>query len=159
MASFRDYPLGTPADLTASEAAREIASGVLTSEALVRACLDRIAAIDSEVQAWAFLDADRAIAQARQLDDGPSQGPLHGVPFGLKDIIDTADMPTAHGTPIYAGNRPGRDAACVSACRAAGALPLGKTVTTEFAHRHPGATRNPFNTGNTPGGSSSGSAA
>lgn len=159
MTKFCDYPLGTPADLTASEAARDIAAGTLTSEALVRACLDRVEAVEGDVHAWAFLDPDQAIAVARQLDGSPSRGPLHGVPFGLKDIIDTADMPTAHGTPIHDGNRPGRDAACVAACRAAGGLVLGKTVTTEFAHRHPGPTRNPFNTDHTPGGSSSGSGA
>ncbi len=147
------------ADLTASEAAAGIASGKFTAEAVTQACLDRIAAIEPEVKAWIFLDPELALAQARALDRGPSRGPLHGVPFGLKDIIDTADMPTGHGSPIYAGNRTARDAACVAACRAAGGVVLGKTVSTEFAHRHPGATRNPWNTAHTPGGSSSGSAA
>ena len=159
MANLCSFPLGTLADLTASEAAAGIAAGKYTSEALVRACLDRIAAIDPDVKAWIFLDPEMALAQARALDRGPRLGPLHGVPFGLKDIIDTIDMPTGHGSPIYAGKQGVRDAACVAACRAAGGVVLGKTVTTEFAHRHPGATRNPWNTAHTPGGSSSGSAA
>jgi amidase len=159
MTNHCNFPLGTLADLTASEAAAGIADGKFTSEALVRACLDRIAAVDPEVKAWIFLDPERALSQARALDRGPRRGPLHGVPFGLKDIIDTVDMPTGHGSPIYAGRQGARDAACVAACRAAGGVVLGKTVTTEFAHRHPGATRNPWNTAHTPGGSSSGSAA
>ena len=159
MAKHCRFPLGTLADLTASEAAAGISAGKFTAEALTRACLDRIAGIEPEVKAWIFLDPERALAQARALDRGPRQGPLHGVPFGLKDIIDTVDMPTGHGSPIYAGRQGARDAACVAACRAAGGVVLGKTVTTEFAHRHPGATCNPWNTAHTPGGSSSGSAA
>ena len=159
MANLCKFPLNTPADLTASEIAAGVAAGKLTAEAVTRACLDRIAAIEPEVKAWIFLDPELALAQARALDRGPSKGPLHGVPFGLKDIIDTVDMPTGHGSPIYAGNRVARDAAAVAACRAAGGVVLGKTVSTEFAHRHPGATRNPWNTAHTPGGSSSGSAA
>ncbi len=159
MTNVCKFPLGTPADLTATEAAAAIASGKLTAEKLTRACLDRIADAEPEVHAWAFLDPDLALAQARVLDRGPQRGPLHGVPFGLKDIIETVDMPTGHGSPIYEGKQGARDAVCVAACRAAGAVVLGKTVTTEFAHRHPGATRNPYNTAHTPGGSSSGSAA
>jgi Asp-tRNA(Asn)/Glu-tRNA(Gln) amidotransferase A subunit family amidase len=159
MPNFCKFPLGTLADLTASEAAAGMAAEKYTSEALVHACLERILAIEPEVHAWAYLDTDRVLEQAQVLDKSPRRGPLHGVPFGLKDIIDTVDMPTGHGSPIYAGNQPSRDAACVAACRAAGGLVLGKTVTTEFAHRHPGPTRNPWNTGHTPGGSSSGSAA
>jgi len=153
------FPLDTLADLTASEAAAGIAADKFTCEALTQACLERIRAIEPEVQAWAYLDAEAALDQARALDKGPSKGPIHGVPFGLKDIIDTVDMPTGHGSPIYEGQRPARDAAAVALCRAAGGLALGKTVTTEFAHRHPSATRNPWNTEYTPGGSSSGSAA
>lgn len=159
MANICKFPLGTAADLTATEAAAAIAAGTLTAEALVRACLDRIAEAEPEIHAWAFLDPDLALEQARALDKGPRRGPLHGVPFGLKDIIETADMPTGHGSPIYEGKRGARDAVCVAACRAAGGVVLGKTETTEFAHRHPGATRNPHNTAHTPGGSSSGSAA
>jgi amidase len=159
MTNVCKFPLGTPADLTATEAAASISSGMLTAETLVRACLDRIAEAEPEVHAWAFLDRELALKQARALDKGPRRGPLHGVPFGLKDIIETVDMPTGHGSPIYEGKRGARDAVCVAACRAAGGVVLGKTVTTEFAHRHPGATRNPYNTAHTPGGSSSGSAA
>ena len=159
MANLCTFPLETLADLTASEAAAGIAAEKFTAEALVHACLERILAIEPEVHAWAYLDADKALEAAQILDKGPRKGPLHGVPFGLKDIIDTADMPTGHGSPIYSDHWPGRDAACVAACRAAGGIALGKTVTTEFAHRHPGPTRNPWNTDHTPGGSSSGSAA
>jgi amidase len=146
-------------DLAAHEAAAKIEAGETTSEALVAACLERIAEIDGDIEAWAYLDPDNALAQARALDSGPRRGPIHGVPFGLKDIIDTADMPTGYGSPIYEGNRVAWDASCVAACRAAGGVVLGKTVSTEFAHRHPGKTRNPHNPGHTPGGSSSGSAA
>lgn len=149
--------------LTAVEAAEQIASGTLTSEALVRSCLDRIKEREPTVQAWAYLDPDHAIAQAKLRDaekkSGRPIGPLHGVPVGLKDIIETGDMPTEHGSPIFKGNRPARDAACVTALRDAGAVILGKTVTTELANTHPGKTRNPHNPAHTPGGSSSGSAA
>ena len=103
-------------------------------------------------------NAEQAIAAARALDRG-DKGPLAGVPFGVKDIVDTHDMPTEWGTPIHKGRRPERDAACVALSRKAGALLLGKTVTTEFANLHPGPTRNPHDLKRTPGGSSSGSAA
>jgi len=145
--------------LEAHEAARRIGAGEITSEALVRACLARIAAREGEVGAWAHVDEDAALAQARALDRTAPRGPLHGVPVGIKDIIDTFDLPTAHGSPIYAGNRPACDAACVALLREAGAVILGKTVTTEFAAVTPGKTRNPHDTRCTPGGSSSGSAA
>jgi amidase len=148
-----------PAHLSASEAADAIAAGRLTSEALVRALLERIAARDAAVGAWAFLDPDLAIAAARAADRAAPRGPLHGVPVGLKDVIDTYDMPTEHNSPIWAGRRPQADAACAAMIRAAGGLILGKTVTTEFANRHPGGTRHPMNPAHTPGGSSSGSAA
>ena len=102
-----------------------------------RACLDRIAAREDEVQAWEHLDPDLALAQARDADAalraGEASGPLHGVPVGVKDIIDTADMPTENGSPIFTGRRPDRDAPCVAALRSAGAVIMGKTVTTEFA--------------------------
>ncbi len=119
--------------------------------------------IDAEVQAWAFLDPNHARAQARSADEfrlsGQPTGPLHGVPVGIKDIIDTADMPTENGSVLHAGRTPSRDATVVSMLRAAGAVIMGKTVTTEFATRAPGKTRNPHNPAHTPGGSSSGSAA
>ena len=143
----------------AAAAARAIAAGELTSEALVRACLERIGAREEAVRAWAHLEPEAALAQARDRDAGRGDGPLRGVPVGVKDIIDTADMPTAYGSPIHAGHRPARDAACVAALRAAGAVVLGKTVTTEFALWTPPPPRNPHDLGRTPGGSSSGTAA
>ncbi|MEX0697145.1 MAG: amidase [Dongiaceae bacterium] len=150
-------------DLGATEAAAAIASGRVTSEELVRACLARVAEADGAVQAWAFLDADHALASARAADQarkaGRPCGPLHGVPVGIKDIFDTADMPTEDGTVLHAGRRPTRDAAVVALLREAGAVILGKTVTTELAVFHPGKTRNPHDPRRTPGGSSSGSAA
>jgi amidase len=145
--------------LTVGEAARRLERGAVTSEALVRACLDRIAAREAVVGAWAHLDPEMALAEARERDRSPRRGPLHGVPVGIKDIIDTADMPTAYGSPIYAGCRPTADAACVALLREAGAVILGKTVTTEFAAVTPGKTANPHRPAHTPGGSSSGSAA
>ena len=145
--------------LTASEIVRGIGSGRTTAEAVARACLEHIAERDSAVQAWQFLDPDLVIRQARALDQRGTKGPLHGVPVGMKDIIDTQDMPTEYGSPIYEGHRPVSDAACVALTRNAGAMIMGKTVTTEFANRHPGKTMNPFDPQRTPGGSSSGSAA
>ncbi|HTZ78241.1 MAG TPA: amidase [Stellaceae bacterium] len=145
--------------LTALDAAQRIAKGNLTAEALVRACLDRIGEREPVVQAWQHLDPEQAIAAARARDKEPARGPLHGVPIGVKDIMDTADMPTTYGSRAYAGFRPRADAACVALARAAGAIVLGKTVTTEFAAAAPGKTRNPHNPAHTPGGSSSGSAA
>ncbi len=145
--------------LTAREAARLIAHGGMTAEALVRACLERIEDREPIVHAWAFLDPDAAIRQARERDRTPPVGPLHGIPVGVKDIIDTADMPTEYGSPLYRGHCPGRDAACIARVRAAGAVILGKTVSTEFAYPSPIKTRNPCDPKHTPGGSSSGSAA
>src|SRR5262249_57829423 len=110
-------------------------------------------------QAWAPIGPELALAQGRALDRGPLRGPLHGVPIGVKDIIDTADMPTEMGSPIYRGHRPACDAACVALVRAAGAVILGKTVTAEFAGMHPGPTTNPHNPAHTPRRSSSGSGA
>lgn len=146
--------------LSASEASARIRDGKLTSEALVHSCLERIDARDAQVKAWVHLDRDFALAQARECDKSMHRGPIHGVPFAAKDIMDTADLPTEYGSPIYKGNRPTADAACVALSRAAGGVLLGKTVTTEFASRSPlGNTTNPHNPGHTPGGSSSGSAA
>jgi Asp-tRNA(Asn)/Glu-tRNA(Gln) amidotransferase A subunit family amidase len=149
--------------LSAAQAAREIAEGRLTSEELVQACLERIRALEPKVQAWTFLDEEHALAQARAADErkrsGMPIGPLHGVPVGVKDIFDTADMPTENGTVLHRGRTPREDAAAVRSLRAAGAVILGKTVTTECAYFSPGKTRNPHNPEHTPGGSSSGSAA
>ena len=149
--------------LSATDAARAIAEGAVSSEQLVEACLGRIRAAEPEVQAWQFLDPEHALTQARARDldrsEGRACGPLHGVPVGIKDIIDTADMPTEDGTVLHAGRTPDRDATVVATLRAAGAVILGKTVTTECAYFHPGKTRNPHNSAHTPGGSSSGSAA
>jgi Asp-tRNA(Asn)/Glu-tRNA(Gln) amidotransferase A subunit family amidase len=149
--------------LSASDAARFIRGGVISSEQLVEACLARVQETDAEVQAWAFLDPEYAIRQARAADEsrlgGRPTGPLHGVPVGIKDIIDTADMPTENGSVLHAGRTPSRDATVVASLRAAGAVIMGKTVTTEFATRAPGKTHNPHNPAHTPGGSSSGSAA
>ena len=130
-----------------------------TSEAQVTSCLERIAERESEVHAWAFVDAKNALEQARKLDREAPRGPLHGVPVGIKDVIDTADMPTEYNSPIYRGHRPKTDAACVALLKRAGCVILGKTATTEFANNHPATTRNPHNLAHTPGGSSSGSAA
>ncbi|HEY7138642.1 MAG TPA: amidase [Methylomirabilota bacterium] len=149
--------------VSASDAARLIRDGVVSSAQLVEACLERVRAVDPDVQAWAFLDPDHARAQAAAADEyrlsGRPLGPLHGVPVGVKDIIDTGDMPTENGSVLHAGRTPARDATVVSMLRAAGAVILGKTVTTEFAAYAPGKTRNPHNAAHTPGGSSSGSAA
>jgi amidase len=145
--------------LTATEIVAAIDAGRTSAEAVMRACLDRIAARESEVRAWAYADADQAIGAARAFDRAGKRGALGGVPFGVKDIIDTFDMPTEWGTPIHRGRRTERDAACVALSRKAGGVLLGKTVTTEFANLHPGPTRNPHDLSRTPAGSSSGSAA
>ncbi len=145
--------------LTATQAVRLIGARKLTAEALTRACLDRIEALEPAIGAWEHLDPAYALAQARAIDRGPDRGLLHGLPLGVKDLIDTVDLPTSYGSPIYAGHRPRWDASCVALARAAGAVVLGKTVTTEFATLHPGKTANPVNPAHTPGGSSSGSAA
>ncbi|HUZ75049.1 MAG TPA: amidase [Stellaceae bacterium] len=145
--------------LSAGAAARLIAAGSLTAEALVGACLTRIAEREGDVGAWAHLYPEQALDEARARDREPLRGPLHGVPIGVKDIMDTADRPTGYGSRAYAGHRPMGDAACVALARAAGAVVLGKTVTTEFAMMAPGKTRNPHDPTRTPGGSSSGSAA
>ena len=149
--------------LSATDAARAIRDGSISSEQLVEACLARIRETDEKVQAWAFLDPEHALKQARDLDlrrsEGRALGALHGVPVGIKDIIDTDDMPTEDGTVLHAGRTPSHDATVVAMLRAAGAVIMGKTVTTELATYAPGKTRNPHDPGHTPGGSSSGSAA
>ncbi|HZT26394.1 MAG TPA: amidase [Pseudolabrys sp.] len=150
-------------DLTASEAAEQIAKGELSSETYTAACLERIAAVDGGIKAFVHLDPEHALAQARALDarrrEGRPLGPLHGIPVAIKDIFDTADYPTECGSPLLKGRRPARDCTAVARLRAAGAVIVGKTVTTEFAYFHPGPTRNPHDLERTPGGSSSGSAA
>jgi Asp-tRNA(Asn)/Glu-tRNA(Gln) amidotransferase A subunit family amidase len=147
--------MSDPASLTAIEAARAIRAGTLRPEALMEACLARIAAREPEVRAFAYLAPD----QARRAAVAASAGPLHGLPIGVKDVLDTADMPSEYGSPIWRGWRPRADCAAVASARAAGGVAIGKTVTTEFATRKPGATANPRGLGHTPGGSSSGSAA
>ncbi len=144
-----------------TELAPALASGGLTVRGLVAALLARIDATDAGIRAWAHLDRDRALAEAGRLDALPAtrRGAVFGLPLGVKDIIDTADLPTQLGSPVGAGRRPTHDARCVARWRAAGGVVLGKTVTTEFAFMHPGPTANPWNPRHTPGGSSSGSAA
>src|SRR5215470_6922234 len=150
-------------ELTATEAAAELASGAISAQEYASACLDRIDAVEGEIRAFAHLDRAHVLAQARALDERRAErrslGPLHGIPVAIKDIIDTADYPTELGTPIAAGRRPRHDASVVARLRAAGAVIIGKTVTTELAYYHPGPTRNPYDRSRTPGGSSSGSAA
>lgn len=146
-------------ELTATEIVQAVHAGTTTCEAIARACLDYIAVREPAVRAWQFLDPDLVLRQARELDRAPVKGPLHGVPVGMKDIIDTADMPTEYGSPIHRGHRPHMDAACVALTRRAGGFIMGKTVTTEFANRFPGKTVHPKDPSRTPGGSSSGSAA
>jgi Asp-tRNA(Asn)/Glu-tRNA(Gln) amidotransferase A subunit family amidase len=146
-------------ELSVVEAAKRILDGELSSELLVRACLDRIAEREPQVSAWAFIDAEAALREARQRDASEPLGPLHGIPVAVKDVIDVHNMPTGMGSPIYKDYRPFADASCVATLRAAGAVILGKTVTAEFAGVTPGPTRNPLSLSRTPGGSSSGSAA
>jgi Asp-tRNA(Asn)/Glu-tRNA(Gln) amidotransferase A subunit family amidase len=149
--------------LTLGAAATEIREGRVTSAELVGDCLNRIDEVEPDVQAFAFLDRDHALRQARELDEhrahGRPLGPLHGVPVAIKDVFDTGDMPTEFGSPLWTGRTPRSDAIAVARLRAAGAVIMGKTVTTEYAYYHPGKTRNPHDKARTPGGSSSGSAA
>lgn len=149
-----DYP-----GATATMIADAVNTGRWSAEAVVTACLERCGALENDLQAWVVLDADRALAAARTIDSVDSPLPLKGVPVGIKDIFDTADLPTAYGSPIYRDHQPAADAACVALARAGGAIVIGKTVTTEFAANNPAATRNPCNLNRSPGGSSSGSAA
>src|SRR5437868_4228478 len=155
--------MGAERQLTASAAAQRMRDGLLTSEELVRDCLEQIRAAEPTVQAWQFLDEAHALSQARSADErrrsGEPVGALCGIPVGVKDIIDTADMPTENGTVLDKGRMPRADAAVVARLRAAGGVIMGKTVSTECAYFTPGKTRNPHNPEHTPGGSSSGSAA
>src|SRR6266849_5942444 len=152
-------PNAEPHRLPATTLVRLIANGELSAEGVIESCLDRIAEREPVVRAWSHLAAEVALAQARAVDKAGKKTLLNGVPFGLKDIFDTADMPTTYGSPIYAGWRPASDASAAALPRAAGGILLGKTVTTEFANAHPGPTTNPHDPGFSPGGSSSGSAA
>jgi Asp-tRNA(Asn)/Glu-tRNA(Gln) amidotransferase A subunit family amidase len=149
--------------LTAAETVARIEAGSVRASEIAKACLSVVEARDLQIEAWQYLDGDYVMESALRVDKahelGKPTGPLAGVLVGVKDIIDTQDMPTENGTPIDAGRKPRHDAACVSALRAAGAVIMGKTVTTELASYHPGKTRNPHNHAHTPGGSSSGSAA
>jgi Asp-tRNA(Asn)/Glu-tRNA(Gln) amidotransferase A subunit family amidase len=149
--------------LSLTQAAADVREGRISALELVTDCLERIAAVDPAVRAWAFLDREHALQQADAADQhrkqGKALGPLHGVPIGIKDIFDTSDMPTELGSPLWTGRTPRRDAVVVARLRAAGAVIMGKTVTTEYASRQPGKTTNPHDPARTPGGSSSGSAA
>lgn len=149
--------------LSATQAAAAIRNGECTSVELVQSCIERIQSLEDTVGAWAHFDPEYALVQARAADDlrrsGASTGPLHGVPVGIKDIFDTHDMPTEYGTVLHAGHNPAEDATAVAQLRQAGAIVMGKTVTTELAVFAPGKTTNPHDPLRTPGGSSSGSAA
>ncbi|HEX9536336.1 MAG TPA: amidase, partial [Stellaceae bacterium] len=152
-------PKVEPNRLSAASLVRLVEGGELTVEAVVRSCLERIAEREPVVRAWSHLGPDSALAKAREADKARQTTLLRGMPFGIKDIFDTADMPTTYGSSIYVGCRPANDASAAALPRAAGGILLGKTVTTEFANRHPGPTTNPHDPDFTPGGSSSGSAA
>ena len=145
--------------LSASEIAVKIDAGETTCEAVTAACLERIEEREPQVDAWIYLNKSLALENARLIDRAGRGGLIHGVPLGVKDIIDTFDMPTGHGSRIHSENRPDYDAPCVAMCRAEGGLVLGKTVTSEFAHLNPGKTKNPHNPAHSPAGSSSGSGA
>ena len=144
---------------TATQVSRRIAAGEISAAALNAACLARIAARDGQVRAWAWHDPEQVRRQVADLPADATGKPLYGIPVGVKDIIDTADMPTAYGSRAYANHRPAVDAVIVQRLKAAGAVIMGKTVSTEFAYMHPGPTTNPHHPLHTPGGSSSGSAA
>ena len=145
--------------MSAFDAARALQSRTLSAQDYVKAGLERIAAREPEVQAFAFIDPDLALSRAKTLDAGAIQGPLHGLTLGVKDVFDTWDMPTQGGSKAFAGHRPVQDAACLATARKQGVVIMGKTVTTELATFPTNGTRNPLNLEHTPGGSSSGSAA
>jgi Asp-tRNA(Asn)/Glu-tRNA(Gln) amidotransferase A subunit family amidase len=149
--SINQYDAGT--------ARKKIVEGVFTATDYLNACLDRIAEREADVGAFTHIARESALAQAKSADARQGSGALYGIPIAIKDIIDTHDMPTEHGSPIYKGSVPPADAACVAMLRLTGAIILGKTVTPEFAAVTPGRTANPHNVKHTPGGSSSGSAA
>jgi Asp-tRNA(Asn)/Glu-tRNA(Gln) amidotransferase A subunit family amidase len=144
--------------LTGTEAIAAVATGAASVTDIVAGCLDRAAELEGAVGAFRILDEDGARSTAKRLD-GCIAGPLHGLVVGIKDVIDTADLPTGYGSPLFDGHRPARDAEVVAALRRTGAIVLGKTESTEFAMYRPTRTRNPWDLARTPGGSSSGSAA
>ena len=146
-------------NLSLSAMATRLRDGSATASAIAEACLARVEAREGTVGAWQYIDPERVLEQAARRDNEAPSSALHGIPVGLKDIIDTEDMPTTYGSPIYADHTPRKDTIMVQRLRAAGAVLIGKTVTTQFAHRFPGKTANPRNPAHTPGGSSSGSAA
>lgn len=150
-------------NLTVRECVALIAEGKLTSVQLVESCFQCIDSTEASIHAWQYIDKQQALAQAQELDDirrrGEPLGALHGIPVGIKDIIDTNDMPTERGSPIYQGRQPATNATVIDKLKEAGAVILGKTVTTEFAYMHAADTKNPHNHSYSPGGSSSGSAA
>ncbi|MCC6532396.1 MAG: amidase [Burkholderiales bacterium] len=148
-----------PFRYSAAHALTQMRSGELSAEAYVASCLERIESRDRDIHAWAAIDPELALRQARLRDRDHRGGPLHGIPVGFKDVIDTVDLPTQYNSPIYQGHRPAWDAAIVALTKKAGGIVMGKTATTEFAYRHPGPACNPHNVRHTPGGSSSGSAA
>ncbi|HTR84128.1 MAG TPA: amidase [Reyranella sp.] len=150
----------SPNQLSASEAVQRMAGKRLKARDLVEACLDHIDSREGQVHAWEALDPEGALKRADQLDKRARPvGPLHGIPLAVKDIISTKTLPTTCGSPIYRDQVVGKDAACVTQLVQAGAIVLGKSVTTEFAGAHAGKTHNPHNLRHTPAGSSSGSAA
>lgn len=151
--------MGDLTALSATQAARLIAQGGLKPSDLLRAYLARIDSREHEIKAFEHITSESALAHARQQDQQTAKGLLFGIPIGVKDLIDTKGMTTTYGSAIYRNHIPQADAACVTQARRQGAIVLGKTVTTEFAVFHPGKTANPHDTGRTPGGSSSGSAA
>jgi Asp-tRNA(Asn)/Glu-tRNA(Gln) amidotransferase A subunit family amidase len=151
--------VANPADLTATDAARRLRNGSLTSSSLMEACIERIEKIDPILHAFVYFDRAIAMRQAREADRATASGPLHGLPLGVKDVLDTFDMPAGYGSPIWDGYRPRADSVAVARARSAGAIIVGKTASTEFATRKPSAAVNPRNAAHTPGGSSSGSAA
>jgi len=156
LTSFSHRPLN---ELSVLELVRLLEEKAISVEALVGDCLDHIAEREAQVKAWVYIDRKAALTQARLLDKGARRGVLHGIPVGIKDIIDTADLPTGYGSDIYRTHQPQIDASVIATLKSQGGVLLGKTVTTEFAHRVPGPTTNPWDVSRTPGGSSSGSAA
>jgi len=152
-----------PYQLTAHEASNLISSGSLTSVELVNSCLNQLSKTENSIKAWEYLDCEKAITRALECDHsykiGEKIGPLHGIPIGIKDIIDTTDMPTNYGTTIFKDNQPNENAKIIDLLEESGAIIMGKTVTTEFAFFQPSKTSNPHDTERSPGGSSSGSAA
>src|SRR3984885_12695002 len=155
-----DHPI---LELSACSLVERVRRGELTAIETMRASLDHIAALEPKLSAFAYLDPNAALVAAERVDQtraaGLAPGPLQGLPVAVKDIIDTADMPTEFGAEIFAGRRPDRDAVIVHRLRAAGAVVIGKTITSQYALFVPGPTQNPHDAAHTPGGSSSGSAA